>query len=74
MLKNIYRNCESSEENIKEDYNDSDDNGKNRRYHCGSSEHKMKEDYEARALAKAEAKGPKEVPTVSSFYHSLLKD
>ena len=36
----------------------------NPRYHCGSSEHKMKEDYEARALAKAEAKGPKEVPTV----------
>ena len=30
-------------------------------YHCGSSEHKMKEDYEAKALAKAEAKGPKEV-------------
>ena len=47
----------------------------NRRYHCGSSEHKMKEDYEARALAKAEAKGPKEVPTLLSICnHSLLKD
>ena len=47
----------------------------NRRYHCGSSEHKMKEDYEARALAKAEAKGPKEVPTLLSMCnHSLLKD
>ena len=42
----------------------------NRRYHCGSSEHKMKEDYEARALAKAEAKGPKEVPT--SFYQYVI--
>ena len=31
------------------------------RYHAVSSEHKMKEDYEAIALAKAEAKGPKEV-------------
>ena len=47
----------------------------NRRYHCGSSEHKMKEDYEARALAKAEAKGPKEVPTLLSMCnHALLKD
>ena len=83
-MLNIYRNCgnkrfhcESSEENIKgdNDYNDRDDNGKNRRYHCGSSEHKMKEDYEARALAKAEAKGPKEVPTLLSICnHSLLKD
>ena len=44
----------------------------NPRYHCGSSEHKMKEDYEARALAKAEAKGPKEVPTVSSFYQYIM--
>ena len=42
----------------------------NQRYHCGSSEHKMKEDYEARALAKAEAKGPKEVPT--SFYQYVI--
>ena len=40
-------------------------NHANERYHCGSSEHKMKEDYEAKALAKAEAKGPKEVLKIS---------
>jgi len=43
----------------------------NIRYHCGSSEHKMKEDYEAKALAKAEAKGPKEV---EQYKKKLAKD
>ena len=41
------------------------------RYHAVSSEHKMKEDYEAIALAKAEAKGPKEVLT---FLHLDVLD
>ena len=40
------------------------------RYHAVSSEHKMKEDYEAIALAKAEAKGPKEV--LALFYLDVL--
>ena len=31
------------------------------RYHTATAEHKTKQDYEAMALAKAEAKGPKEV-------------
>jgi len=43
----------------------------NIRYHCGSSEHKMKEDYEAKALAKAEAKGSKEV---EQYKKKLAKD
>ena len=33
----------------------------------------MKEDYEAKALAKAEAKGPKEVPEISLFLDSLCQ-
>lgn len=43
----------------------------NIRYHCISAEHKMKEDYEAAALAKAEAKGPKEV---AAYHKKLAKD
>jgi len=41
------------------------------RYHCISAEHKMKEDYEGVALAKAEAKGTKEV---AAYHKKLAKD
>jgi len=43
----------------------------NIRYHTHSQEHKMKIDYEAIALAKAEAKGPKEV---AHYQKKLAKD
>lgn len=43
----------------------------NIRYHCGSTEHKMKMDYESLALAKAEAKGSKEV---AAYQKKLAKD
>lgn len=43
----------------------------NIRYHAGSTEHKMKEDYEGAALAKAEAKGTKEV---AAYKKKLAKD
>jgi len=43
----------------------------NIRYHCGASGHSMKEDYESVALAKAEAKGPKEL---AQYKKKLAKD
>jgi len=43
----------------------------NIRYHSHSQEHKMKNDYEAIALAKAEAKGAKEV---AHYHKKLAKD
>lgn len=43
----------------------------NIRYHAASKSHKMKGDYEAIALAKAEAKGPKDV---AAYHKKLAKD
>eukprot|EP00092_Neocalanus_flemingeri_P051528 GFUD01059994.1.p1 GENE.GFUD01059994.1~~GFUD01059994.1.p1 ORF type:complete len:249 (+),score=73.39 GFUD01059994.1:42-788(+) len=43
----------------------------NIRYHSHSQDHEMKNDYEAVALAKAEAKGPKEV---AHYHKKLAKD